>query len=229
MPHLRILPWSTACLALVTVCACKRLDEHMEITEKRPVSAYATPPSTVLTSAERFYDVQPQQPESVSQSLASFLDWATPQGWSVAEKATPGGMRLIDLRFGEKQEGECYLSIMEGAGGGLQANVNRWRTQMGQKPYTAEELANLPKKPFFKGDASYVTFDGDYKAVGASEAAPGYRLVGLIQEVNLSSFGSDESAGRGFTIFVKMIGPKDTVAKNETSFEEFYHSIGIKR
>jgi len=102
---------------------------------------------------------------------------------------------------------------MPGAGGGVEANVNRWRTQMAQPAYTADEIAGLPKKPFFNREATYVAFDGDFKSFGAEEARTGYRLLGLIH--------STEQA----TIFVKLTGPKALVEQNTAAFEAFCQSI----
>lgn len=187
----------------------------MEITETREVSVLSPPPSPAATSAERFR-MQQEAPEARQENP---LTWVVPKGWSeVEEGASPGGMRLINLRFGAGgEEGECYLSALPGSAGGLEANINRWRAQMGLPDYTAEELSKLPTKSFLNREATYVKFDGDFKRMGAAEAAKGYRLVGLVQ------------AAPEFTIFVKMTGPKDLVARNEAAFDEFVRSISVKR
>jgi phosphomannomutase len=100
------------------------------------------------------------------------------------------GMRLVDLRFGPNKEGECYISLMPGSAGGLEANVNRWRTQMAQPAYTAEEFAKLPKKPFFNREATFVAFDGDFDRCflfdGDGQFVPGEYVVGLLAEAFLA-------------------------------------------
>lgn len=198
----------------VLLPSCERLSDRMEITEKRELSKQAPPPGPPATSAERFR-MQQEAPEAPRENP---LTWVVPEGWSEAgEDASPGGMRLINLRFGEGGEGECYLSALPGAAGGMEANINRWRGQMGLPEYSAEELAKLPKKTFLNREATYVNFDGDFKRVGAVEAEKGFRLVGLVQ------------AAPEFTIFVKMTGPKELLARNEGAFDEFVRSISIKR
>ncbi len=102
---------------------------------------------------------------------------------------------------------------MPGPAGGLEANVNRWRTQMGQTPYTAEEITALPMKPFFNRDATFVAFDGDFKGFGAEAAKTGYRLLGLIHSADQA------------TIFVKLTGPKALVEQNAAAFDAFCQSI----
>jgi hypothetical protein len=192
--------------------SCERLTERMEIKESRAISEHAIMPKAEATSAERFFDTQQAQPPAENP-----LAWITPEGWTEAPAGSGGGMRLIDLRFGPNQEGECYLSIMPGQAGGLAANVNRWRTQMGLPAYTEAELAALPKKTFVGRDATYVAFDGDFKGVGAEAAATGFRMLGLVQEAP------------EFTLFVKLTGPKDLVVKNEAAFDQFASSISLKR
>lgn len=211
-------------LAAVVLSSCKKLDERMEITETRELSRHAAPADANATSEQRFgpalramrMDAEPEQ-SGQQPSLRDLLTWTAPPGWSEAPPGSdPSGMRLVDMRFGEKGEGECYISIMPGPAGGLNANLNRWRKQMGQPDYTDEEIAKLPKKPLFKRDGVYAAFDGDYKGVGMTEPQKGYRLAGVIH--------SAEQA----TIFVKMIGPKALVQANGAAFDQFCESISPK-
>lgn len=204
----------TALALLAGLPACDRAGQTMEITEKREISAHAPAPAPVTGSAERFHDDTAKTEAPRENPLA----WEVPQGWSDAgQDATPGSMRLINLRFGAGGEGECYLSAMPGSAGGVEANINRWRAQMGLPEISAEEVAKLPRKTFLNREAVYVTMEGDFKKVGAEEAAKGYRMVGLVQPAP------------EFTLFVKMTGPKDLVEKNEAAFDELVRSIRLKR
>ncbi|MDP4583250.1 MAG: hypothetical protein NWT04_04955 [Verrucomicrobiales bacterium] len=141
------------------------------------------------------------------------LIYDTPEGW--AEK--PGStMRDINFSIGENGEAECYVARLPGAGGGLLANVNRWRSQMGAEPLTEEQVAALPTKPLFGQQASFVAVDGSYTpGMGTSDTFENYRLLGLI-------LASDAGA-----VFVKMTGPKDLVTKNEAAFDQFTQSIDV--
>lgn len=212
----RRLPLFAVGAALAGLASCKRITERMEITETRELSSHSAPAQPMVSSAVRFFDNQPD-PAAPKENP---LSWATPEGWkeSPADAAsTMGGMRLINLSFGPNGEGECYLSAMPGTAGGLEANVNRWRTQMGLPAFTPEELAKLPTKKFLNRDSTFVSFDGDFKGMGEAEAKKGYRLVGLVQPAP------------EFTLFVKMTGPKELVAANEAAFDQFCQSISIKR
>src|SRR3569623_1260308 len=148
------------CVLLALLPGCKRLEERMEVTETRAVSSYAGKAAVDIPSSSRFPEEAPEngQPPP-SSSLRDLLVWKIPEGWSEAETPDPSGLRTVDLRFGPNKEGVCYISFMAGAAGGLGANVNRWRTQMGQPAYTPEELGKLEKKPFFNREADFVAFD----------------------------------------------------------------------
>ncbi len=201
-----------ACSLFMT--SCDRLQEREAITETRDISSHAPKPHADIPSSTRFYDDAKEEPQQQQRpNFRELLTWTVPEGWSESTKPDPMGMRLLDLRFGPNKEGECYISLIPGPAGGLEANVNRWRTQMGQTPYTADEIAKLPKKPFFNRDATFVAFDGDFKSFGAEAAKTGYRMLGLIHSADQA------------TIFVKLTGPKALVEQNAAAFDAFCQSI----
>ncbi len=197
-----------ASLCLLTSC----LEEREPITETREVSSYAGKAYVDIPSATRFYDDAKEEPQQ-RPNFRELLTWTVPEGWTESSTPDPMGMRTLDLRFGPNKEGECYISFMPGSAGGVEANVNRWRGQMGQPAYTADEIAKLPQKPFFNREAAFIAFDGDFKGFGATEAKTGQRLLGLIH--------SAEQA----TIFVKLTGPKALVEQNAAAFDAFCQSI----
>jgi hypothetical protein len=203
---------------LMLVPNCRRLEERMQIKESRPISTYAAAPSPIKNSEERFANAEPEEsPENAPMPRQNLFAWVTPEGWSEAGE-DPAGMRFINLKFGPNGEGECYLSLMPGSAGGVDANINRWRSgQMGLPALSKDDIEKLPKKPLLNREATFVTLDGDYKNVGAQAALKGYRLVGLIL------------AAPQATLFVKMTGPKDLVEKNMPAFEEFVSSISPAR
>ncbi len=143
---------------------------------------------------------------------APTLVYQTPEGW----KEIPGSqMRDVNLTFGKEGKGECYLTKLAGAGGGLKANVNRWRKQLGAAPLSEAEISALPKKVLFGQPATLVDVSGDFGGTSGAEGKKNYRLLGLI----LSN-----QAG---AVFVKMIGPKADVDANAAKFDDFVASLGI--
>ena len=136
----------------------------------------------------------------------------TPEGWSEKPAAM---MRDINLTFGKNGEGECYLSRLPGAGGGLAPNVNRWRKQMGADELSTEQIAALPKKKLFGQPATLVKVDGNFGGMSGTEGKKDYRLLGLI-------LSNDAGA-----VFVKMIGPRKLVEENEKKFDVFVSSLNV--
>lgn len=118
--------------------------------------------------------------------------WDMPAGWvSVPPRSS---LRVADFSVTAAPGVECYVVMMGGDGGGLQANVNRWRDQVGQEPISVAEVAALPQYNLFSNPATFVEVEGNYKNMEA-DVVDGAKLVGLIH-----SFPA-------FTLFVKMTGP----------------------
>ncbi|MDB2496442.1 hypothetical protein N9X25_04770 [Verrucomicrobiales bacterium] len=167
----------------------------------------------VDTSRERFrYQTRPASSADAGQSTGPRLVYATPKGWTDEGRSM---MRDVNFSFGENGEGECYVARLPGAGGGLSANVNRWRKQMGADPLSDDEVFALPKKKLFGQPATFMSVDGDFTGMGASGAQKDYRLLGVI-------LSADTGA-----IFVKMTGPRKLVEANAAQFDEFVSSLNV--
>lgn len=189
-------PALALCAAL---SSCERIGTRMEITHTREISQYEATPKLHAYAQERFGDER--------------LSWKTPEGWARAERSQ---MRPVNLTFGPNGEGECYLAMLPGGAGGVLANVNRWRKQMGQPELDEAGLEKLPKKVLMGIQGVFVEVDGAYTNVGATEAKADHRLIGII-----ASLGE---AG----LFVKMVGPKALVEANTAAFEEFVASLKLR-
>ena len=174
--------------------------DRVEITKTRKLSVNEQKPNLTASSQVRFRAAVPQGPS-----------WTTPEGW-MELPATE--MRLANLRFGPNGEGECSVTRLPV--GGVEANVSRWRGQMGlSTEVSEEEIAALPKRSFLGEQAVVVTLDGDYKGFGETEAKKNYRMMGVILSRAKDS------------VFVKMVGPKDLVTKNEDKFYSFCDSLNL--
>jgi hypothetical protein len=184
--------------------SCKRVGERMEIRETRPLSEFEPVHRLDIGSVERFTGRPPAPKDPLLFDL--------PEGWSERERSQ---MRPVNLAFGPDGEGECYLAILQGGGGDLLANVNRWRKQMGQDDIAASDLDNLPQTTLMRLPGVLVTLDGDYTNIGDSAPRPDYSLVGVIATLG--------EAG----LFVKMTGPRELVAANRAAFDEFIASLRL--
>jgi hypothetical protein len=132
--------------------------------------------------------------------------WNVPTGWQEGELA-----QFLVARFVIQGGGDAValvnVSKLDGDGGGLLPNVNRWRGQLGLGPITEAEAAALP------------TFDASgVKAVMADltgtdpKSGKSARLVGVIVPQN------------GQTWFYKLMGDVNVVGAQKDAFIQFVQS-----
>jgi hypothetical protein len=134
-------------------------------------------------------------------SAASALTWTAPAGWT----AKPLGVMRKGSYAIKRDGGEADLSItaFPGATGGLEANLNGWRGQVGLAALPPEEVVAATEK--FAANGLPVTVC-DY-------AGGGSRIVGAIVP-----FG-------GNSWFFKLSGPDAVVAAEKPAFLEFLKTI----
>jgi hypothetical protein len=106
------------------------------------------------------------------------------------------------------------VTVLKGAAGGVEMNINRWRGQMGleNEPLNAEAIAKLPKIDVAGREGPLVEIPGNYTSM-SGKAEPEYLLLGTICDL-----GSE-------TLFVKMVGPQATVQAQRESFIAFCKSL----
>lgn len=193
---------TTSALALVIVLACTACGGSgtQEITETRTVerSPSATPsvsgvPATIVGTA-------PAVPYT----------WNAPESWQVLPSTSN---RMANFKVDPEADAECFLTVLSGTGGGVEANVNRWRAQLSLDPISPAELAEYPTLPALGQDALLVEFEGAYKGMSGEEGKEGYKLLGLILE------------DRGNAVFVKMTGPAAIVDREKENFVAFSQSL----
>ncbi len=132
--------------------------------------------------------------------------WTAPEGW---EKAADRMMRAVTYNI---DGAECYIAVLPGAAGGVEANINRWVGQMGQNPLTPEAIAALPKLQVLGDTAPMVEVDGDFTGM-SGEMQKEQKLLGAIATVE------------GQSVFVKMTGPAAVVSAQRDNFVRFCESL----
>src|SRR5688572_18937213 len=151
-PAVRIAAPIAACIAACFVGACDEAAERAELSAPRPAQIAPADVRWNASAEERFgalgtvaseTPIEPlgSTPGSSASSKAtggasSSLRWITPAGWS---ELPTSAMRVANFRVGDDERAECYLTLLGGDGGGLAANVNRWRAQMGLGALSADE------------------------------------------------------------------------------------------
>lgn len=138
--------------------------------------------------------------------------WETPAGWVTR---APQELRVINLGIADAPEVECYVTHLPGMAGGLEANLNRWRTQMSLPAFGPGELDALPRIEVLGTEASLVEFEGAFAGMGDTDVKEGYKMLGVI------------ASRPGDAVFVKMTGPADVVTREKENFLAFSRSLHV--
>jgi len=132
--------------------------------------------------------------------------WTVPAGWQPA----PLAQFLIakfSITAADGAQAAVNVSSLAGDGGGLSANVNRWRAQLGLAPVADADLANLPTIAASGGTATLVDISGTDGRTGKPA-----RLVGVVLPLG------------GQTWFYKLMGDESVVAAQKDAFTKFVQS-----
>jgi len=142
---------------------------------------------------------------AVPTATGSDLIWTAPADW-VSKPASAMRKGSYTVR-GEGGEADLSITAFPGSTGGLLANLNRWRGQLGLAPLAETELdANCARLD--AGDLHLVVADFAGQAGGKPT-----RLVGAVVP-----HGGD-------TWFFKLMGPDALVAREKPAFLEFLRTI----
>lgn len=144
------------------------------------------------------YTVPKQKQQKSRETNIAVPKWSIPEGWRALGAS---GMRLASFDAGGAQ---VTVIALGPEAGDVQANVQRWRGQLGLPEASREGTGSHVTKVKVGGlDGSYIDIDG-----GKS----GRVLVAMV-----------EHGGRVW--FFKMMGDSETVAKQKSSFDGFIESI----
>lgn len=187
---------------VVLATACARGAGREAFASERIYEPIGKPIRYGATTRERFRldrssFAAPRGPES------SGWTWTTPPGWSELPTTS---LRVANFRVAGEVRAECYLTTLSGEGGGLEANVNRWRAQMQAPPLSPAEVAALPRMDWLGGSAVFVEIDGTWSGMSGDQVGSDYRLVGLLRVDPMESQ------------FLKMIGPRALTAAETDHF-----------
>jgi hypothetical protein len=147
----------------------------------------------------------------LAESVAG-LQWTAPAGWKTGEaRPMRAATYVVD-------DAECVVYFFgPGQGGGIQANIDRWRSQFsgpGGKPPDAKTA----KKTIHGLPVTTVEVAGSYAGMAGPMGAPaapkpGYRMLGAIIE------------NPGGNLFLKFTGPAKTVTANQAKFDQLLNSF----
>jgi hypothetical protein len=147
----------------------------------------------------------------IAESVAG-LHWTAPAGW---KSEAPRPMRAATYTVADA---ECVVYFFgQGQGGGVQANIDRWKGQFSQ-PNGQPVAAKTGKRTVHGLPVTTIELAGTYAGMagpmgGAAAPKPDYRMLGAIVE------------NPGGNLFVKFTGPVKTIAANQTKFDQLLGSF----
>jgi len=133
--------------------------------------------------------------------------WTIPPNW---QSVPPSEFLLVEFSIPGPGGAKASVNVAEmgGEGGGLLANVNRWRGQLSLSALSENDLSPLTQKlDILGGTAPMVDFTG----VDAKTGTP-TRLIAVIVSQN------------GQTWFYKLMGDPKVVTQQQTAFTKFIQS-----
>ena len=147
-----------------------------------------------------------------------------PKTWEKKQPRT----RIVEYEFAAKaaegDQAEGRITIM-GAGGGVEANIERWMGQFeAPKGKTVKDLTQVDKLTVDGVEVHVVKITGVFKdqpggpfAGGKVTLRDNYQMLGAI--ITTEKLGD---------YFIKLYGPKATVAANEEALREMVKSLEVK-
>jgi hypothetical protein len=168
--------------------------------DNAPASAQAAAPAADMAAVTAA--ATPAVPTDLANSM-----WTVPASW---QSVSPSQFLLAQFMVQTNgAQAEVNISQLAGEGGGLLANVNRWRRQLGLPPVSQEEdfskMVDSLTVP--GGQAQVVDFNGTNVKTGQVA-----RLVGVVLPRN------------GQTWFYKLMGDPAVVAAQKDAFLKFIQS-----
>ena len=178
---------------------------HFVATEKPAFMTFLA--SVNLTQMQREFQqraaAQQAPPQTSTGPSRSTPEWTVPEGW---QQGTPSSsMLLASFSISETVDGPAELTVSSLAndGGGLLANVNRWRRQIGLAPVDDTGLASVVQALDAGGrDGNLVDMSGEQN-----------RILAAIVKVG------------GQTWFYKMMGAPETIQNQIGAFTAFVQSV----
>lgn len=158
---------------------------------------------------------------AVIELSAAGLTYTAPASWKPG--AASSAMRVAQFSVprsaGDAQDGELVVYYFGGAGGTIEANIDRWVAQMQQpdgRPSSA--VAKRQSRTVNGLKVTLVDVPGTYIAEvtpGSTERhnSPNFHLRAAVIETSNGPY------------FIKLTGPAKTIAATEKAFESFLSSV----
>jgi hypothetical protein len=204
--------------AAMVVAGCYRSEDVSQPAPAPP----ATPQSPVSSAAPTAQppalppghpDINSMSGQSLPANSASDApnpQWSVPAGW---QQGNPSSMRRATylVKGTDGQTAEVVVSVFPGDVGGLMANINRWRGQIGLGPIAPDEIAGVTSDVDVNGTKSTV-IDLKADAVPPGKTQPPRMIVVTVPHA-------------GNSWFFKITGDAPLVGAQKEPFLQFVKSV----
>lgn len=208
--------WLASATLLFTSCRDREITAYRAPKDPAPTVSTALPAPATMAAQGQLPEGHPPigQPASdpgamtgtVPTAPGGALVWTAPAHWTAKSL---GSMRKGSYSLSGENGATADLAItaFPGDTGGLFANVNRWRGQIGLPPIEASQLAsNVEHLDVNEFHIDLVS------CVGTASGQPTALLGAIVPH-------------QGETWFFKLVGPAALVEKEKTAFREFLQTI----
>jgi hypothetical protein len=201
--------------AALVVAGCNRTEETSQPPPAAPQArvspAVPNPQTPALPPGHP--DISSMSGQSLPAGSASDApnpQWSVPADW---QPGNPSSMRRATflVKGADGETAEIAVSVFPGDVGGLMANINRWRGQIGLGPVAPDEIAGITSDMDVNGIRSTVV---DFKA---DTAPPGKTQPPRMIVVTIPNAGN--------SWFFKMTGDAPLVGAQKESFLQFVKSV----
>jgi hypothetical protein len=137
-------------------------------------------------------------------------EWTVPKDWAVGSGSAMRRATFV-VKGSDGQSAEVVVSSFPGDVGGLVANINRWRGQIGLGPIAPDEVSGMTSDLMVNGvKATVVDFKAD--SAPADKAPPARMIVVTIPH-------------EGNSWFFKITGAAPLVEAQKATFLQFVQSV----
>lgn len=168
----------------------------------------------VLLTSFSAFAAEEKEPTTISFGEGHF-EMTVPEGWKTVQPK----VRIIDHEFSApaKEEGATAgRATLMGAGGGVDANVARWKGQ-----FTKLTADDVKEEKVAGMKVHIVELKGDFKDQRGpfvpAEIKKDYTVLGAI--ITTDKLGD---------YFLKFYGPSDTINENKEKFTKMVNSLKVK-
>lgn len=175
----------------------------------------------LVASAASSVDAQEAKPGDRVITLADGkMSLEAPKEWVRKKPRTSIVEHEFGAPSGKADIAEGRFTVMA-AGGGLEANIERWASQFSpDEGAPAKERVKVQKLKIAGQEVHYVDISGTFKdqagPFAPATARPNYRLLGAIIVT--------EKLG---TQFLKLTGPKETIGAQEKAFQDMLNTLKL--